>query len=98
MRQLDAFYEAGKYVAAICAAPSIFGHRGYLKGRRATSYPSFESHLDGAQVTGGAAEVDGHVITGRGMGCSVPFGLAIVEQLCGKEEADSLADKVVFPR
>ncbi len=96
MAQLDAFYAAGKYVAAICAAPSIFGHRGYLKGRKATSFPSFESHLDGAEVTGGAAEADGHVITGRGMGCSIPFALKIVEQFLGKEEADALAAKIVY--
>ena len=96
MQKLDEFYEKGKYVAAICAAPSIFGHRGYLKGRKATSFPNFESHLDGATVTGGAAEVDGHVITGRGMGCSIPFALAIVAQFVGKEAADALADKIVF--
>ena len=96
MKKLDAFYAAGKYIAAICAAPSIFGHRGYLKGRRATSYPGFESHLEGAVVTHGAAEVDGHVITGRGMGCSIPFGLAIVEQFAGKDEAEKLADKIVW--
>ena len=97
MEQLDAFYEAGKPVAAICAAPSIFGHRGYLKGRRATSYPSFESHLEGAQVTHAPAETDGNVITGRGMGCSIPFALAVVEYLSGKEEADRVADSIVFP-
>ena len=96
MQKLDEFYEKEKYVAAICAAPSIFGHRGYLKGRKATSFPNFESHLDGATVTGGAAEVDGHVITGRGMGCSIPFSLAIVAQFVGKEAADALADKIVF--
>ena len=97
MEQLDAFYGAGKPVAAICAAPSIFGHRGYLKGRRATSYPSFEEHLDGAQVTGAAAETDGNVITGRGMGCSIPFALAVVEYLAGKAEADRVAESVVYP-
>ena len=78
MEKLDEFYTSGKYIAAICAAPSIFGHRGYLKGRKATSYPDFESHLEGADVTGAAAIVDGNVITGRGMGCAIPFGLAIV--------------------
>ena len=97
MEQLDAFYGAGKPVAAICAAPSIFGHRGYLKGRRATSYPSFEEHLDGAQVTRAAAETDGNVITGRGMGCSIPFALAVVEYLAGKAEADRVAESVVYP-
>lgn len=43
MEKLDEFYTSGKYIAAICAAPSIFGHRGYLKGRKATSYPDFEA-------------------------------------------------------
>ncbi|HJA92042.1 MAG TPA: DJ-1/PfpI family protein [Candidatus Eisenbergiella merdipullorum] len=98
MEQLDAFYEAGRPVAAICAAPSIFGHRGYLKGRRATSYPSFEDQLDGARITHGAAETDGNVITGRGMGCSIPFALAVVEYLAGKEEADRVAGSVVYER
>ena len=51
MEQLDRFYSAGKWVAAICAAPQIFGHRGYLKGRKATSFPSMEKELDGAFVT-----------------------------------------------
>ena len=96
MEQLDRFYEAGKPVAAICAAPSIFGHRGYLKGKRATSYPSFEEHLEGAQVTHAPAETDANVITGRGMGCSIPFALAVVEYLCGKEEADRIAESVVY--
>ena len=97
MEQLDAFYEAGKPVAAICAAPSIFGHRGYLKGRRATSYPSFEGHLEGAKVTHTPAETDGNVITGRGMGCSIPFALAVVEYFSGKGEADRVADTIVYP-
>ena len=96
MEQLDAFFHAGKPVAAICAAPSIFGHRGYLKGRRATSYPSFESHLEGARVTHASAETDGNVITGRGMGCSIPFALAVVEYLAGKAEADRVAESVVY--
>lgn len=96
MAQVDAFYKAGKYIAAICAAPSIFGHKGYLKGRRACSYPTFESHLEGATVTKGPVEVDGKVITSRGMGTSIDFALAIAEVFCGKEEADAMARKVVY--
>ena len=99
MEKLDEFYASkDKYVAAICAAPSIFGHRGYLKGRRATSFPDFEGHLEGAEVTHGVAEVDGNVITGRGMGCAIPFGLAIVELFLGKNAADALAEKIVYTR
>ena len=96
MEKVDAFYQAGKYVAAICAAPSIFGHRGYLNGRKACSYPAFESHLEGANVTAGPAEIDGNVITSRGMGTSIDFALAIVKVFCGEEKAKDVAGKIVY--
>lgn len=96
MEQLDNFYHSGKWVAAICAAPSILGHRGYLKGRKATCYPGFESQLEGAQVTYTPAETDGNVITGRGMGCAIPFALSIIEVLKEKAEADKQAESICF--
>ena len=96
MEQVDRFYREGKYVAAICAAPSIFGHRGILQGKKACSYPSFESHLEGASVTEGPVEIDGNVITSRGMGTAFDFGLAIVAVLAGQTEADALAVKTVY--
>lgn len=97
MAHLDEFYaDKDKYIAAICAAPSIFGHRGYLKGRKATSFPTMENQLEGAEVTGAAAEVDGHVITGRGMGCAIPFALTILEILQGEQAAKAMAEKIVY--
>lgn len=96
MKRVDEFYRGGKYIAAICAAPSIFGHKGYLKGRRACSYPDFESHLEGATVTAGPVEVDGNVITSRGMGTSIDFALAIAEVFCGRDAAKSMAAKIVY--
>ena len=96
MRQVDAFHAAGKYIAAICAAPSIFGHRGILKGRKACSYPGFESHLEGADVTNGPVEISDHVITSRGLGTAVDFALAIVKVFCGQEKAEELAKSVVY--
>ncbi len=98
MEELDRFYKEGKWVAAICAAPRIFGHRGYLKGRRATSFPDMEKDLEGAIVTRGAAEIDGNVITGRGMGCAIPFGLKIVETLLSAEAAQKTAESIVYER
>lgn len=98
MAQVDAFYTAGKYVAAICAAPSIFGHRGILKGRRACCYPSFESELDGAEVTEGPVEISEHVITSRGMGTAIDFALAIAAVFVGKEKAEEMADTIVYRR
>ena len=96
MEQIDAFYRNGKYIAAICAAPSIFGHRGILKGRNACSYPSFESHLEGAQVTAGPVEISDNVITSRGMGTALDFGLAIAGILCSEEKAREMAKTIVY--
>lgn len=96
MGQIDAFYAEGKYIAAICAAPSIFGHRGILKGRKACSYPSFESHLEGAVVTEGPVEVSDHVITSRGMGTAIDFGLAIASVLDTPGKAEETAQAIVY--
>lgn len=96
MRQIDNFYKEGKDISAICAAPSILGHRGMLKGKRACSFPEFESHLEGAMVTQNPTETVDNIITGRGMGCSVDFGLAIIRKLKGKGEAEELAKKIVY--
>lgn len=96
MEQVDAFMEQNKIVAAICAAPSILGHRGHLKGRKACSFPTFESHLDGAEVMNLPAVIDGNVVTGRGMGAAVPFALAILEKLQGKYAAQKMAENIVF--
>lgn len=95
MDKVDEFYQKDKYIAAICAAPSIFGHKGILKGRKACSNPGFESHLEGADVKQEPAVVDGHIITSRGMGTAIPFGLAILEQLAGKEAAVQMRQKLV---
>lgn len=96
MEKLDEFKNSGKWIAAICAAPSIFGHRGYLKGKDACSYPSFESHLEGANVLQKPAVVCENMIMGRGMGAAVDFSLAIVANLIDQKTADNLAKAIVF--
>ena len=96
MAQIDSFYAAGKYIVAICAAQSIFGHKGILKGRRACSYPSFESHLEGATVTAGPVEIDGNVVTSRGMGTAIDFGLAVAGLFVGQEKVSELARGIVY--
>lgn len=98
MKQVDAFYEAGKYVAAICAAPSILGHRGILKGRKACSYPGFEKDLEGAQVVYDSVAVSDHVITSRGMGCAIDFSLAILTALCGEAVAKEKAEAIIYQK
>lgn len=96
MEQVDAFAKEGKGVSAICAAPSILGHRGILKGKKAIAYPGFEDQLEGAALTFEPAVRDGNIITGRGMGCSIPFALTIIEYLADKEAADAMAEKIVY--
>ncbi len=96
MEQVDAFVSAGKTVCAVCAAPSILGHRGHLKGKRAIAYPGFESQLEGADIIEEPAVRDGNIITGRGMGCSAEFALAILEYLTDKETAAAMAEKIVY--
>lgn len=96
MSRLDQFNREERYIAAICAAPSILGHRGMLKGRKACSYPTFESHLEGAAVLKEPAVCDGHIITGRGMGCSIEFALCIVRELKGSEAGNRLAESIIY--
>lgn len=79
-----------KLIAAICAAPSILGHKGLLKGRNATCYPGFEKDLDGARTNGDFVCVDGKFITAKGAGVCIEFGLKLAELLKGKQTADSI--------
>ena len=72
-------FEKDKMIAAICAAPMIFGKLGLLKGKSATCYPGFESHLEGAVHTGEMVVADGNIITGKGAGAAMLFGGAIVD-------------------
>ena len=84
----------GAYLCAICAAPMVLGKRGYLNGKRAVCYPGFEQYLEGATVTDARVECDGKVITSKGMGAALEFGLALVEVLRGKEIAKQIGDAV----
>lgn len=80
-----------KLVCAICAAPSILGKKGYLKGKKATCFPGFEQYLDGAIFTNERVVRDGNFITSKGMGCAAEFGLAIIDALVGTEKANEIA-------
>ena len=86
----------GKLVSAICAAPSVLGEAGLLKGKKATSYPSFEDKLIGAEVLKDPVVVDGNIITGHGLGAAIPFALSIVEYLLDKETADKMSATIMY--
>ncbi len=86
------FDNAGKKIAAICAAPMVLGGLGILKGKKATCYPGFEKYLEGAELTTSEAViVQGNVITGRGPGLTLDFALEILEILEGKHKRDEVA-------
>lgn len=83
--------EKGLWVAAICAAPTLLGKWGLLTGKEAVCYPGMEDGLTGAQARMDRGfVVDGKIITGRAAGSVFDFGLALVEALAGKEEADKV--------
>ncbi|MFV0469285.1 MAG: DJ-1 family glyoxalase III [Dysgonomonas sp.] len=91
-KQILAFYNNGNNVAAICAAPMVFGGLGMLNGKKATAYPGFEGYLAGAILeTDKSVVVDGNIITGRGPGLSLEFGLTLVEIVAGKTKRDEVA-------
>ena len=91
---IDRASKDGKLICAICAAPSVLGHKNLLRGKTATCFPGFEKDLYGAVATGAPVERDGNIITARGMGVALEFGLKTVEALCGSEVAESIKSSV----
>ncbi len=96
--KIQEFYDKDKFIAAICAAPMIFGHMGLLKGKKASIYPDMENELIGAEVVYDSVVKAGNVITSRGMGTAIDFGLEIIAALIGKQTADDLAEKIVYSK
>mgnify|MGYP003313103618 CR=1 FL=1 len=90
-------YERDMLVAAICAAPSILGHDGYLRDKKATCYPGFEPELFGATVTQAGVVVDGNIITASGAGVAVDFALELVRYLVSDEVADTIRGGIQCP-
>ena len=86
-----AFAAEGKPIAAICAAPSILGHLGLLRGRQATA---FRDQLTGAVLTEGDVVRDGPYLTAPGLGAAIPFALALVETLRGPAAAKDVAERI----
>ncbi len=84
----------GALICAICAAPSVLGKLGLLRGKNATCFPGFEEYLEGANV-GGRVVRDGNIITAVGMGAAVGFGLEIVAALKDRETADKLSAAIL---
>lgn len=91
---IDKFNDEGKRLAAVCAAPGIYGQMGILAGKRATCYPGFEERLHGAVCVKDRVVTDGNITTSRGMGTSVELGLELVKLLIDENTSVELAKKI----
>ena len=97
LEAVKAVYDSGKYVAAICAGPTVLAELGLLTGVRATCYPGQIPNMKDALVVPDAACVtDGRIITGTSAGTAVPFALALIRALKGGEAAKVIADQIVI--
>lgn len=89
-KAIDYCANNGKLIAAICAAPSILGHKGLLKEKEAICFPGFEEQLDCKKVSEDYVCRDGNIITAKGAGVAQEFGLKLLECLKGQSAADRL--------
>lgn len=89
--------EHDRWIAAICAGPTVFGGMGLLEGKKAVCYPGMEEGLCDAQVQlGSQVVVDGKTVTGEAAGSTLEFGLTLVRCLAGQEKADEVARAIHF--
>lgn len=83
-------------IAAICAAPSVLGDLGFLKGKKAVCYPGFESRLTGAEVLAVPVVTDGHITTSRGMGPAIAFALELTKRLKDEETVKQVGRSILY--
>ena len=91
---IEAVTKNGGRLAAICAAPLVFGRRGLLQGKKATCYPGFENELTGAAVVDKSVVTDGNITTARGMGVAAEFSLELISLTCGEEVAKNISNGI----
>ena len=97
MEALRFAWENNKFVAAICAGPTVLADLGITNGRKATCYPGCEGGMGSADIVSNAPSVrDGKLITGTSAGCAISFGLALIEALRGEAAAKTVADQIVI--
>ena len=93
---IKGFSRKGKLMGAICAAPMVLASAGVLQGKHATSYPSCKARLGGAIYEEKSVVTDGNVLTSRGAGTALTFGLAIVERLVSKEKEQKIKEAMMI--
>lgn len=85
-RFIDFAARNGLFIGAICAAPSILGHKGLLRGKKATCFPGFEKDLEGAEFLDTPVVTDGKITTAYGAGAAFDFGFRLLSELTGDKE------------
>lgn len=93
---IRAYDKQGKRLAAICAAPTVYGKMGLLEGKKATCYPGMEEMLLGAEWSQDKFVTDGNYTTSRGLGTALEFSLELISLLKGAKMAGKVAKSVVF--
>lgn len=92
-------HEAGAYVCAVCAGPTVLAGLGITDGKRAVCYPGMEDEMGEARMVKGARAVtDGRVITSRSAGTAWDFALAVLSALRGPEAAGKVSDGICYDR
>lgn len=90
-------WENEKFVAAICAGPTVLADLGITNGKQATCYPGCETDMDNATVHADVPCIrDGKLITGASAGCAVEFGLSLIAALKGQAAADAVRQQIVI--
>ncbi len=95
-RAIDFAAARGLLLCAICAAPSILGHKGLLSGKNAVCYPGFEKELRGAVVGSQPAVRDGSVVTANGAGSAIEFAACILAALKGADASKTVLDAIQY--
>lgn len=93
--QIKQFNDQNRPLAAICAAPMVYGNMGILKGKKAVCYPGFEKYLKDAEVLDIPVVESGNVITGRGIGAALEFGLKLIEKTVSAEKSKTIARQIL---
>lgn len=91
-----AFHEKGKLTGAICAAPYVLANAGILEGKKATAYPSYSERLCGAVYDDSVVVEDNNILTSKGPGTALCFGIAIVRKLLGDEKAQKIKEAMLL--
>ena len=90
------FAASSRPMAAICAAPMVYGKRGLLKGKQATCYPGFDTYLTDAHYTGNMVQVADNFILGKGPAAAAEFGFTILKHFAGEEKMNEVKSGMLF--